>query len=252
MSTLSSTQPYFLSLIGMLAIFIAAAAYATGVPRGRGVFRAVAALVLTAGWLLLLATAARSGWLSESGAFPPAILRLMGLTLLVTLGIALTPVGESLAASVRLRLLVAFQAFRFPLELMLADFHRAGKIPLEMTFHGWNYDIVTGLSALVVCWFAENDRFGARLAALWNWIGLALLFNVLRIAVAALPGPFHDSRYSTPNTLPLYWPGVWILFCVQMALLGHLLVVRKVGWFGRNVTTGRRDSGVEVRDSLSG
>ena len=45
--------------------------------------------------------------------------------------------------------LVGVQAFRLPLELVLARWKNQGVIPVQMTFEGHNFDIVTGVLALV-------------------------------------------------------------------------------------------------------
>jgi hypothetical protein len=188
--------------------------------------------ILGAAWLALLAYAATSGWIRATGAMPPPILRIMGFGLLIVLAIAVTPLGEALHRGIPLSWLVGFQVFRFPLELLLSQFHHQGKIPAAMTFHGRNFDIATGVLAIVVAWLVRREAQKVRFAAVWNWLGMALLANVVTIAVRALPGPFYHAAFAPANRLPLEWPGVWILFCVQMALLGHLLVFRKIGPLG--------------------
>jgi hypothetical protein len=63
----------------------------------------------------------------------------------------------------------------------------------------------------------------------WNLLGLALLLNILTIAVLATPVPFRQFTDGPPNLLPSTFPYVWLpSFLVQLALASHLLVFRKL------------------------
>jgi hypothetical protein len=63
----------------------------------------------------------------------------------------------------------------------------------------------------------------------WNVLGLALLANIVAIAVLATPTPFHHFVNEPPNLLPSTFPYVWLpTFLVPAALFGHLLVFRAI------------------------
>jgi hypothetical protein len=143
-----------------------------------------------------------------------------GPVLVVWAGLALSPAGRRLATSLPLGALVGFQAFRLPLELVLHAWSEQGTIPATMTWTGQNWDIVSGLLALVCAPFAARFPVAARLA---NIIGLALLFNVMRVAILSSFG----WNTQPPLLLAFHLPYALIgPVCVGGALFGHLVLTR--------------------------
>ena len=63
----------------------------------------------------------------------------------------------------------------------------------------------------------------------WNILGLALLANIVTVAVLSTPTPFRQFTGGPPNLLPSTFPFVWLpSFLVQVALGSHLLVFRQL------------------------
>lgn len=146
-----------------------------------------------------------------------------GPILLLWTGLALSPIGRRLATAIPLAALVGFQAFRLPLELVLHSWARQGTIPLSMTWSGQNWDIVSGILALLCAPLAGRYRIAARLA---NVIGLALLINVIRVAILSSPVPFGWNT-QPPLLLAFHLPYMLIApVCVGGALFGHLVLTR--------------------------
>lgn len=132
--------------------------------------------------------------------------------------------GDALAASTPLAALVALQAFRLPLELLMHGWAREGALPLQMTFAGQNLDIATGALALLVAPFAARSR---ALVYAWNILGLLLLANIVTVAILSMPGPLRLFTADPPNVLVFRAPYTWLPgFFVQVALAGHILVFR--------------------------
>jgi hypothetical protein len=148
--------------------------------------------------------------------------------LLLAVVAAFSPLGARLAA-LPYAALIGFQAFRLPLEFLLWAFHRQGRLPVQMTFSGRNFDILTGLSAILVAWLAARGKLGRKGVLAWNLAGVALLGNIVVVAVLSLPAPWRAFPNDPPNELVLHFPYVYIpaLF-VMAALAGHLLVFRKL------------------------
>ncbi len=190
-------------------------------------WRAALAGLAGAGWAGLTLVAARSGLPARFDARPPPLLVLLALTLLGAVILARSRVGERLALGLPLWALVGFQAFRLPLELVL---HRAamdGIMPIEMSFSGYNFDIVSGASALFVAPVLVRSA-SFRLALLWNVLGLLLLANIVIIAIAATP-VFHAFGRDHSNTWVCQSPFVLLpSVLVMAALLGHVIVFRKL------------------------
>ena len=100
-----------------------------------------------------------------------------------------------------------------------------------MTYQGFNFDILTGSSALLVCaWSSFRRTPPSRTIVLaWNALGTLLLLNVMTIAVLSSPLPIRVFTSGAPVLLAFYFPYGWIIpFCVGGALFGHLIVFRWV------------------------
>ena len=180
-------------------------------------------------WLVPAAGLARAGVLREFNATPPPLFLLMGSLTLVTAGLAASPVGARLATGLGWVGLIGFQVFRVPLEGLLYGLHLEGVIPIQMTFAGLNFDVLSGLSAACIASWAAHRRPPRWLVLGWNILGLALLLNIVTIAVLSAPVPFRQFHNEPSNLLPVQFPFVWLpAFLVQTAFLGHLLVFRRL------------------------
>jgi hypothetical protein len=145
-----------------------------------------------------------------------------GAILLVSLVAGLSPLGRRMATTLPLAALVGFQAFRFPLELVLHAWAKQGTIPTTMTWTGQNWDIVAGLTALLATPWA--NRRGVAWGA--NLVGALLLANVIRVAVLSSPLPFGWGQ-QPPLLLALHLPYALIgPVCVGGALFGHIVLTR--------------------------
>jgi hypothetical protein len=154
-----------------------------------------------------------------------------GAVLIVSVAAGLSSLGTRLAAAVPLTALVAFQAFRLPLELVLHAWVEHGTIPATMTWTGQNWDIVSGVAAVAAAPFARRS------AVAWtaNLVGAILLANVVRVAVLSSPLPI-GWHVSPPLLLALHLPYALIgPVCVGGALFGHIVLTRKL--LGRSSTT---------------
>jgi len=178
-------------------------------------------------WLLVPAALASQGALDRYSPLPAPALILVGVITLGTVALAFSSFGARLAAGIPLAGLVGFQAFRVPLELLLHALYGEGRLPVQMTYAGRNFDIVTGLLAAVLAYGLWKGRRADWLVVAWNLLGLALLINIVTIAVLSTPVSFRYFMNEPPNLLPSTFPLVWIpTFLVQAALFGHILVFR--------------------------
>src|SRR5262249_2378684 len=143
--------------------------------------------------------------------------------------LAFTAPGRALTQGHGWGLLIGFQAYRVVVEIMLAGLFAEGVIPGIMTWHGRNWDVVTGVTALPVAWLAATGRIGPTGILLWNLLGLGLLVNVVTHAILAAPGRLQVFTAPPQLTLPFTFPGIWLpMVIVLAAFLGHLLVFRKL------------------------
>lgn len=188
-----------------------------GLPAGKRTFQFGSGLLA---WLGLASAFVASG-IMDTRPFP--LLPLFFLTInLAALALAFSPVGAWFARGLSLPWLVAFQGFRLPLEFVLHSWAEQGSIPLSMTWNGANFDVVSGILALVLAPFARNKA----LAWVANGAGVLLLLNVMRVAIFSSPLPFAwpvEPQLLLAFHLPYAWIGV---VCVAGALFGHVVLTR--------------------------
>jgi hypothetical protein len=144
-----------------------------------------------------------------------------------TLILGWSPFGKRFADKLSFAALIGFQAFRLPLELVMHRAAVAGIMPSVMSFTGYNFDIVTGISAIPLAWYVWKRGPSRRLIALWNFTGQFLLIAIIMIAFAASPvfRAFGDAQL---NTWVVHFPYVWIAVAVGAALFGHVVTLRKL------------------------
>ena len=156
---------------------------------------------------------------------PPFMILVIGIIGLAS-AIASTSYGRRLALGLPLWILVAAQGFRLPLELAMHEMYERGVMPVQMSYEGLNYDIVTGTTAIIVAILARAGWGGRMLVAAWNVLGLALLTNIVTVAILSTP---RFAYYGTDrlNEWVADPPYVWLpAVLVLAALAGHLLVFR--------------------------
>jgi len=137
-----------------------------------------------------------------------------------------------MAQTTPLTWLVGFHAFRLPLELVMHKAALDGTMPEQMSYSGLNFDIVTGVVALILAGYSwvtrrELPRFAV---ITFNLIGSVLLIAIVVIAVASLP-MFHafGTAPERLNTWVAFFPYVWLpAGLVASATLGHILLWRRL------------------------
>ena len=220
----------FIAMAVALAALLVAAVDAAGRrlddSRARRRRWTLATAVAAMAWMAGTWAVAETGHLSRLDLRPPPFLLLPPAILVLALVMAFTPFGRRLVDGLPLSWLIAAQAFRFPLELLMHRAYREGVMPLQMSFSGWNFDILTGITALPLAWALSTGRAGRGAVIAWNVMGALLLANVVAIAVVSTPmlawfGP------TLLNTWVMVPPFVWLpAVMVLMAAAGHLLVAR--------------------------
>ena len=185
----------------------------------------LATLIGAVAWMALTWAVAATGLLGRWDATPPPFAILVLLTVLLAIRLSSGRYGARLAMGLPIWTLVAVQSFRLPLETAMHALVERGIMPPQMSYSGRNFDIVTGITALIVAIVARHRQARA-LVAVWNVMGLALLLNVVGVAIVSTPRLqwFGSDRTSAFVTYP---PFVWLpAIMVLAALAGHLLIFR--------------------------
>lgn len=188
----------------------------------------IASALATVVWLALTAGLAASRVLSFTSR-PPTMLILVAIVIAVGIGVAASTVGRRLATGLPLAVLVGSQAFRLPLELTMHRAYTEGLMPVQMSYSGRNFDILTGISAIIVAAILVRRPKALWLAHAWNVGGLVLLANILTVALLSAPTPFRVFHNEPANVWITRAPWVWLpAVFVLAAIVGHLIVFRRL------------------------
>lgn len=221
----------FVGLAILVAAMLVAAVYRSalnvGATRADARRRATLAGALAAAWMAVTGGAAAAGALHFEA--PPTMLVVLFASAVLAVAVGMSPIGKSIAVGLPLAALVGYQGYRVIVELLLHRAYSEGLIPVQMTYSGRNFDIVTGILALALgAWLATGRRSLALVAA-WNTLGLALLLNIVSIVVLSAPTPFRRYMNEPSSAWITHAPWVWLPTVLAAgALFGHVVVYRRL------------------------
>lgn len=180
-------------------------------------------------WVAYMTALGYGGVIANARLVPPGLFYMMAPMVMLAVFTATSNAGKAVAMSVPVSLLVGAESFRLVVELFLHGLWRDGLLPTMMTFHGANYDVVIGASALLMGWLLATGRLSPYLALLWNAAGIAMLANVAGRGVLTAPGALHFLQSEVPNlavgTFPYsYIPGLML----PLGLILHILAIRSL------------------------
>ncbi len=187
------------------------------------------AALLMAAWLGLTGALAAGGVFADFAARPPRLMLAVLPALVAAALLARSGAAGQMLARVPAWQPVALQAFRLPLEGLLFWGFASGVVPVQMTFEGLNFDVLTGLSAPLVAYGLFRRRLPLGAAVAFNALGIGLLFTVLTIAILSAPGPLRVFTNEPANTVAATFPFVWTpVFLIPVAFFLHLVSLRQL------------------------
>ena len=186
-------------------------------------------LFILFGWMTIQAVISKTGFYTNASSVPPRFLLTIGPPLLFIIFLFLTKQGRSFIDSLNLKVLTTLHIIRLPVELVLVWLFIHKAVPRIMTFEGHNFDILSGVTAPVIYYvvFIKNKSY--KWLLVWNILCLALLINIVSIAILSAPFPFQKLGFEQPNIALLYFPFVWLPSgIVPLVLLSHLTAIKRL------------------------
>lgn len=169
-----------------------------------------------------------TGILANFDFMPPPFFGLFLSILILAFAIAFAPLGTLLARNLSYSALIGFQSFRILAELLIFFGVHEGIAPVQLSFEGYNSDILPAVLALPLALFIRRrpNRF---LVQVWNWMGCLTLAIIAYIALTSMPTPLRvfmndPSNVWVTGSPYILLPGV----LVTAALTGHILLFRKL------------------------
>lgn len=177
-------------------------------------------------WSILVAAVALTGLAGRFELFPLNIAPMLFIPLAGILWITCSARTKEILKHVPIRVLTSLQVFRVFVEILLWMLFLQNLLPEQMTFEGRNFDILAGVTAPLVAYFLSENK---KLMIVWNLLSLALLINIVTIAILSMPSPFRVFFNEPGNTIVTTFPFIFLpTFLVPLAYALHFLSLRKL------------------------
>lgn len=233
--------PAYVSIVFILTALLTVGIFIFAIVRARlnsWPARFLFAFVLV--WMVVTAVLAYNGFYQNFDVLPPRTFALGALPFLLLAIVYLLISRESFLTKLPLTILTVIHVIRIPIEIVLLWLYQSGQVPVEMTFEGRNFDILSGITAPIVYFLAFRGYQPNRpLLIVWNVAALALLINIVSIAILAFPSPLQMVGLDQPNIGVTYFPFIWLpAVIVPIVFFSHVASLYKL-ISGTSDTTGR-------------
>jgi hypothetical protein len=197
---------------------------------GLGMGRVAVAVLI---WLVITGVLAGIGFFADFKAMPPRLpLFLVPQLVAVVWLVGFSRHRDTLAGRLPLGFLTLLQAFRIPVELVLAGLATRKLAAVELSFHGRNFDIVAGVLGLLLGLYAwrRGARASRGVLVAYNLLGLGLLLNIVGHGILSAPYPFQVLRLAHGGSgILATFPLIWLpFFLVPVALALHVVSLRRL------------------------
>lgn len=174
-------------------------------------------------WTVLVGVISYLGFFENTETTPPRFLFLMIPSVVITILVYRLLKNKDLSAP----WLIGIHVVRIPVELILYGLYLENLIPELMTFSGWNWDILSGASAIIILMLLITNKLNRKLFLIWNWVALGLLAVIVVSAMLSAPLPFQVLAFDQPNLGVLRFPFTLLpAVVVPIVLLSHLCLIR--------------------------
>lgn len=189
------------------------------------------ALVITVivAWIFFISLQTFNGYFTNLSGIPRLPL-MIGITLIAILFLFVWPRTRTILMKMPITTLHYIHIVRVPVEMVLWWLAVSRAIPMDMTFEGGNLDIISGISAPFAAVFMVGARSKSRIGAIiWNLIALALLMNIVQMAMGYMPYFYTPDTGQSANLGVFYFPYVLLpTFIVPAVLFSHLVSLHQL------------------------
>jgi hypothetical protein len=180
-------------------------------------------------WGIFVTVWSVSGIMADFSKFPLNFMPVIAVPLITTIALLFSRSLGEIVRHIPPQQLIRLQSFRVLVELLLWALFAKNLLPEQMTFEGRNFDIVSGLTAPLIAWLVATNRISRPVLIAWNILCLALLINIVTVAILSTPSPWRIFMNEPSNTIVTYFP-VSLLpgFLVPLAYILHVLSLKQL------------------------
>ncbi len=186
-------------------------------------------LVALLAWGLFVTFWSLSGWMGNFLVFPFNVLPILTIPFISILVFSFSKTMNDLLLIIPNQKIVQLQTFRFFVELLLWAMYLKNQVPIQMTFEGQNFDVLTGASAPIIALLIAKGKISKTSQVIWNILCLALLVNIVVTAILSMPSPLKIFIDEPANTIVTLFPFSWLPgLLVPLAYGLHFLSLRQL------------------------
>ncbi|NQZ78169.1 MAG: hypothetical protein HRT61_18995 [Ekhidna sp.] len=175
-------------------------------------------------WIFLVTGLTFSGYFSNLSGVPrlPAI---ASIPLAAIIYLFAWPRTRQILIAMPITTLHYIHIIRVPVEMVIWWLAVSRAMPMDMTFEGSNLDIISGISAPFAAVFMVGARSKSKIGAIiWNGLALALLINIVTLAISYTPYLYTPSGSEVGNIGIFFFPYVLLpTFIVPAVFFSHLV-----------------------------
>ncbi|HEV8515428.1 MAG TPA: hypothetical protein VGQ59_19225 [Cyclobacteriaceae bacterium] len=186
-------------------------------------------LICLIGWTLFVSIWSLSGRMINFSIFPFNMAPVLAIPFIAIIAFTFSKSGREILVHIPTENIIRLQAFRFFVELLLWALYLENQAPLQMTFEGRNWDVLSGISAPIIAFLIARSRLSKIGVIIWNIACLALLVNIVAIAILSMPTPLRTFMNEPSNTIVTLFPVSWLPgLLVPLAYGLHFLSLRQL------------------------
>ncbi len=181
-------------------------------------------------WLVIQAILGIYGFYENTLSTPPRLIFMLAPTVLLIIWLFNFNKGKIFIDALNLKYLTLLHAVRIMIEIVLFQLFIAKVVPIDMTFEGRNFDILSGVSALFIFYFGYvKSIISKKIILIWNIVCLILVINVVIYGILSAPSIIQKLNFDQPNIAVLHFPFVWLAsFIVPTVIFAHLVAIRRI------------------------
>ena len=147
-----------------------------------------------------------SGWMGDFSMFPFNLMPIIVIPLITVIIITFSKTFKEIIIHIPQQNLIRLQSFRVFVEVLLWALFITNIAPVQMTFEGRNFDVLSGISALIIAYLIAKNSISKTILVIWNYACLGLLINIVGVALLSMPTPFQVFMNEPVNTIVAQFP----------------------------------------------
>lgn len=181
-------------------------------------------------WLIFQSILALNGFFLKTIEIPQILFIGVGLPNLFAISMLFFKSGRRFIDSLDIQRLTFFHIIRVPVELLILWLFLENQMPQLMTFEGRNWDILSGITAPIIAfWAFREGKTHKNLLLVWNLICIGLLFNIVVNAILSAPLSIQQQAFEQPNVGVLKFAANLLpSLIVPLVLFGHLAALKRL------------------------